>query len=386
MKSPLDHSSTEPLMPASPKSFMVALARRYQFPLLTAIVKDASKRTISSRFTVPVRLSVNDFAAMPSSALLEVLRASVPVPESRNRPEPALALTETASRSANPLPCTAAPPFASKTSPARSKCSANSSWKPVGAMVIATEPLAVASPARSIRALIASRKPGATVTEPKARAVPVVFSSTVAEADAPMPRLIPLPKLASRLTSKRATSPAELTLRPESRRVTDPIPLSCIVPLTRSSRPVSETSSSTWPLTTRVSSSRRSPPISSRHPRVIPISCDPTTRAPAASRWNPLNSCTPPTVVVFTAKVWMVWAWSKEFSSSRNWPLRLTPGMELAPTVSWIRPTTPVPAVPARAVRLTTPVTEPRNGMVPPTAPSTMRYASSGVPPVVIPR
>ncbi len=60
------------------------------------------------------------------------------------------------------------------------------------------------------------------------------------------------------------------------------------------------------------------------------------------SRLKPPNTCRPLTVSCFTSKVWMTCALAKVLISSKNWPLRLTPGMVLAPSVSCTRPTTPV--------------------------------------------
>ena len=95
-----------------------------------------------------------------------------------------------------------------------------------------------------------------------------------------------------------------------------------------------------------------------------------TTRLPAPSRTKPLKR--PP--LWFTAKVWICWLVENVLISRRNCPLKRTPGMELLPRVSWTRPTTPVLA-PTYTARLIAPVSEPRNGMVVPTAPSTLKYA-----------
>ena len=185
---------------------------------------------------------------------------------------------------------------------------------------------------------------------------------------------MPPPKLPPTERLTLATRPAPSIRNPLSTRLMLPSGDRAIDPLTTSSSWVALTVRRTSPVTTSVSRIRRSPYISRKKPLVTERVCCVTTRLPAASRWKPPNRGWPLMTVLLTANVSMVWTVEKLLISSRNWPLRLTPGIELEARVIWIRPTMPV-VVPMYAARLITEVTEPRNGIVPPRAPSIRKYA-----------
>ena len=349
-KSPREFSATVPLSEASPKKSSVTKALNDQPPLATTIRRPASKVSTLRMLTLPFRSSRKEFAATPTRVVFCVVFSSrVPEAEIENTGASAETLTET--RIAKPgsgPPTTAAPPSRRNCRPPRSKATPKSSWKPFGFSLISRNPLPLAKP-KLMLPLIRRRKPASTTVEPRVWLRPVVLRASTAPTEKSSP--MSSPKSAASFASTRATRPWALIRKPESTTYTPPIGSSSRVPLTTSSMPGSAPASSSRRSTSPEMVSRlpmiSSPAKRSLKPPTVVIVAFVETRLPAPSRRKPsktVRSSAVPVKIVFvlTAKVEMTCWVVNVLISSSSWPLRLMPGMELLPRVSWMRPTMPV--------------------------------------------